>query len=88
MANKRQRGVKASRIKLEQYMSIAGIKSQAELARKIADNEELDSEPKDLVNRVFRQKNVEHQFTEMDKRLNLIDKNHEENEVNLQKHIL
>ena len=64
MANKGQRGVKASRIKLEQYMSIAGIKSQAELARKIADNEELDSEPKDLVNRVFRQKNVEHHSLE------------------------
>lgn len=64
MANKRHRGVKASRIKLEQHMSIAGIKSQAELARKIADNEGLDSEPKDLVNRVFRQKNVEHHSLE------------------------
>ncbi len=60
MTSKRQRGVKASRIKLEHFMSEAGIKSQAELARKIADIEGLESEPKDLVNRIFRQNKVEH----------------------------
>ena len=64
MAGKRQRGVKASRIKLTHFMSAAGIKSQAELARRIADIEGLDSEPKDLVNRIFRQNKVEHQSLE------------------------
>ena len=42
----------------------AGIKSQAELARRIADIEGLDSEPKDLVNRIFRQIKVEHSSLE------------------------
>ncbi len=64
MAAKRQRGVKASRLKLEHYMLAAGIKSQAELARKMADLENLDTEPKDLVNRVFRQNKVEHHSLE------------------------
>ncbi len=64
MKNTRQRGVKASRIKLEHYMSESGIKSQAELARKIADIEGLESEPKDLVNRIFRQNKVEHNSLE------------------------
>lgn len=64
MAGKRQRGVKASRIKLEHFMVAAGIKSQAELARKIADIEGLDTEPKDLVNRIFRQNKVEHHSLE------------------------
>lgn len=64
MAGKRQRGVIASRIKLEHFMAVKGIKSQAELARKIADVEGLDSEPKDLVNRIFRQNKVEHHSLE------------------------
>ncbi|GHE86409.1 hypothetical protein GCM10011501_14480 [Thalassotalea profundi] len=33
------------------------------------------------------QQDIEQQFAEMDKRLSFIDKNHDDNEVNLQKHI-
>jgi len=58
MGNTRQRGVQASRLKLEHYMHLAGIKTQAEIAKRLADREGLESEPKDLVSRIFRQKKV------------------------------
>ena len=54
----RKRGVKASRQKLETAMLTAGIKTQAALAEKIADQEGLAVPPKDTINRAFRQENV------------------------------
>ncbi len=56
----RKRGIKASREKLEIAMLDAGIKSQASLADKIAEREDLSSPPKDTVNRVFREVFVSH----------------------------
>ena len=55
---KRKRGIKASREKLEIAMLNAGIKTQASLAERIAENEKLPSPPKDTVNRVFRGQSV------------------------------
>ncbi|WP_444996541.1 hypothetical protein [Aliikangiella sp. IMCC44359] len=60
----RQRGVKASRIKLEKALHAAGLKTQAALANIIADKENLDSPPKDLVNKAFRERSVEPQTIE------------------------
>ena len=57
-AKSRKRGVKASRAKLHVAMLEAGIKTQAALAEKIADQEGLSSPPKDTVNRAFRQESV------------------------------
>ncbi len=54
----RKRGVRASRDKLELAMLDAGIRTQAALAERIAAAEQLDSAPKDTVNRVFRQESV------------------------------
>lgn len=60
MTARRQRGVRASRPKLERQLRKAGLKSQADLARRMADIEGLETPPKDLVNRVFRQQKVEY----------------------------
>lgn len=60
MTATRQRGVRASRPKLEKRLREAGLKSQADLARRMADMEGLHTPPKDLVNRVFRQQKVEY----------------------------
>ncbi len=57
--NKRKRGIVASRVKLEQAMRIAGLKTQTSLAEKIADVEDLENVPRDMVNRVFRGLTVE-----------------------------
>jgi len=54
----RKRGIKASREKLEIAMLNAGIKTQASLANKIAEMENLTSPPKDTINRVFREEFV------------------------------
>ncbi len=54
----RKRGIKASREKLEIAMLNAGIKTQASLAEKIAEMENLLSPPKDTINRVFREEYV------------------------------
>lgn len=51
----RKRGVCASRAKLVHALSEAGLKTQVELAERIADIEDLDAAPKDVVNRVFRE---------------------------------
>ena len=51
----RRRGVRASRARLVHALTEAGLKTQAALAEKIADIEGLDSVPKDVVNRVFRE---------------------------------
>lgn len=54
----RKRGIRASREKIEIAMLNAGIKTQASLANKIADQENLSTPPKDTINRVFREKSV------------------------------
>ena len=51
----RNRGVRASRAKLVHALTEAGLKTQVALAERIADIEELDAAPKDVVNRVFRE---------------------------------
>ena len=51
----RNRGVRASRARLVHALTEAGLKTQASLAERIADIEGLDSAPKDVVNRVFRE---------------------------------
>ncbi|MEP1382166.1 MAG: hypothetical protein ABJK64_00075 [Paraglaciecola sp.] len=55
---KRKRGVKASSIKLHKAMSSAGIKTQAALANLIADYEGIETPPKDMVSKVFREVSV------------------------------
>ncbi len=55
---KRKRGVRASREKLEEAMLNAGFDTQSRLAEKIAQLEQLDKAPKDLVNKMFREKAV------------------------------
>lgn len=60
----RQRGVRASRLRLERALAEAGLKTQAALAERIADLEELDAAPKDLVSRVFRERAVDPQTLE------------------------
>ncbi len=55
----RKRGVRASRTKLTQALLSAGLKTQSSLAERIAQVESLESAPKDLVNRVFRQQPVD-----------------------------
>lgn len=60
----RQRGVRASRAKLEQALRQSGFKTQAALAEKIAKLEGLESTPKDLVSKAFREKLIEPQSLE------------------------
>lgn len=55
----RKRGVRASRARLYQALTESGLRSQAALAERIADLEELEQAPKDLVSRVFREQPVE-----------------------------
>jgi len=55
----RKRGVQASRARLTHALTAAGLKTQASLAERIAELEGLDSAPKDVVNRVFRERPVE-----------------------------
>jgi tetratricopeptide (TPR) repeat protein len=54
-ATQRRRGVRASRAKLVHALAEAGFRTQAALAERIADIEGLDSAPRDVVNRVFRE---------------------------------
>lgn len=54
-SGQRNRGIRASRAKLAHALTGAGLKTQASLAERIADIEGLDSAPKDIVNRVFRE---------------------------------
>ncbi|GHF91437.1 tetratricopeptide repeat protein [Thalassotalea marina] len=51
----RKRGVRADRKKLEHALFEAGFRTQAALAEEIATAENLESAPKDMVNRVFRE---------------------------------
>lgn len=62
--NQRKRGVRASRVRLTRALTDAGLRTQVALAERIADLEELDSAPKDLVNRAFRELPVELQTLE------------------------
>lgn len=66
MADSRRRGVRASRPRLEQALSEADLprRTQAALAERIADLEGLESVPKDLVSRVFREQPVDPQSIE------------------------
>ncbi|MEZ5561136.1 MAG: hypothetical protein R3E86_21655 [Pseudomonadales bacterium] len=66
MTDSRRRGVRASRIRLEQALAEAGLPrpTQAALAERIADQENLDAAPKDLVSRVFREQPVDPQSIE------------------------
>jgi len=60
----RKRGVRASRARLAHALSKAGLKTQAQLADRMADREGLDSAPRDLVSRAFRELPVEAQSLE------------------------
>ncbi len=51
----RRRGVRASRAKLVHALTSAGFRTQAALADHIADLEGLETPPKDVINRVFRE---------------------------------
>lgn len=51
----RRRGVQASRSKLARALAEAGLSTQAALADRIADLEELDVAPRDAVSRAFRE---------------------------------
>ena len=55
---RRKRGIKASRVKLEKALINAGFKTQMALAEHIAELEQLETIPKDIVNRVFREQTV------------------------------
>lgn len=54
-SSQRRRGVIASRARLTHALTGAGLKTQAALAERIADTEDLDSPPKDAVGRAFRE---------------------------------
>lgn len=55
----RRRGVQASRVRLTKALADAGLRTQAALAERIADKEDLDSPPRDAVSRAFRELPVE-----------------------------
>ena len=55
----RRRGVQASRVRLTKALTDAGLRTQAALAERIADMEDLDSPPRDAVSRAFRELPVE-----------------------------
>ncbi|MDO6711236.1 tetratricopeptide repeat protein [Aliiglaciecola sp. 2_MG-2023] len=71
MENRRRvRGVKASRQKLEAAMADKGFSTQIQLAKYLADLENLSSPPKDLINKVFREQPVSfHNLTRVAKAL-------------------
>ncbi|MDX1499668.1 MAG: tetratricopeptide repeat protein [Woeseiaceae bacterium] len=60
----RRRGVIASRQKLNAALTMAGLKTQAALAERIAEFEGLDNAPRDAVNRAFREQAVDPQTLE------------------------
>lgn len=66
MQASKQRGVRASRLKLEKALADSPLtrKTQVAIANAIADAEELDAAPKDLVSRVFRELPVDAQTIE------------------------
>lgn len=62
----KKRGIRASRVKLERALADSDLerKTQAALASRIADLEELDAAPKDLVSKAFRELPVDAQTLE------------------------
>ncbi|RZV37242.1 MAG: hypothetical protein EX272_05810, partial [Chromatiales bacterium] len=58
-SGQRNRGIRASRAKLTHALTEAGLKTQVALAERIADIESLETAPKDVVNRVFRELSVD-----------------------------
>jgi tetratricopeptide (TPR) repeat protein len=62
--SQRKRGIRASRARLTHALTAAGLRTQAALAERIADLEGLESAPRDLVNRAFRELPVELQSLE------------------------
>lgn len=60
---RKRRGIRASRAKLERALLASDLekKTQIALANRIADLEELDAAPRDLVNRIFREQPVDAQ---------------------------
>lgn len=65
-ANTKKRGIRASRAKLERALADSDLerKTQAALANRIADLEDLDAAPKDLVSKAFRERPVDAQTLE------------------------
>lgn len=61
---RRKRGIRASRARLTHALTAAGLRTQAALAERIADLEGLDAAPRDIVNRVFRERAVDPQTLE------------------------
>ncbi len=55
----RRRGVRASRERLTEALTAAGLRTQAALAERIAEIENLDAPPRDAVGRAFREQPVE-----------------------------
>jgi len=55
---RRKRGIRASRSKLDMAMLEAGIRTQCELADKIAERENRPNPPRDTINRAFREEPV------------------------------
>lgn len=66
MVRRRTRGVRASRLKLERALAESNLekKTQIALANAIADAEELDAAPRDLVSKLFRELPVDPQTIE------------------------
>jgi tetratricopeptide (TPR) repeat protein len=58
-ARVRNRGVRASKVKLAAAMTKAGIKTQAALAARIAEQEGLDEPPRQAVSKVLRERPVD-----------------------------
>lgn len=66
VAARKARGIKCSRKKLDAALAASQIakKTQIALAEALADAEQLESVPKDLVNKMFRELPVDHQTVE------------------------
>ncbi|GAB4182901.1 MAG: hypothetical protein Tsb002_04740 [Wenzhouxiangellaceae bacterium] len=59
MNDQRRRGVRVSRVRLQQALAASGLKTQTAVAERIADEEQLDTVPRGLVNKVFRGERVD-----------------------------
>lgn len=66
MTDRKNRGVRCSRVKLDAALAASDIgkKTQIALAEAVADAEQLESVPKDLVNKMFRELPVDSQTIE------------------------
>ncbi|HID50324.1 MAG TPA: hypothetical protein EYP40_12070, partial [Chromatiales bacterium] len=59
MNDQRRRGVRVSRVRLQQALAASGLKTQTAVAERIADEEQLETVPRGLVNKVFRGERVD-----------------------------